>query len=72
MACDDMTAAEFCTTTLAECGDASPAPTQAQCVSLVKAMSGQGRTALQECTMESACDDCFNMATDGTLFVPEP
>lgn len=67
-ACDDDTAAAYCTTTLQACGDASAVPTQAECVSVVKALSGEGKTMLTSCTAEGDCGSCFDNARTGTLF----
>lgn len=68
-ACDDSTAATYCTTTLQACGDAGTVPSQADCVRVVKALSADGRTALTNCTVESAgdCGACFDALKTGGL-----
>jgi hypothetical protein len=66
-ACDDETAAEYCTTTLKNCDDAGKTPTQTECVAAVKARSGQGKTALTQCTQDTACEECFAQAVAGPL-----
>lgn len=70
-ACDDPTAAEFCTTTLAQCGgddagaDAGAgAITQDKCIAVAKALSGEGKTTLTTCITEgNDCGSCFATAS---------
>lgn len=69
-ACEDDTAAAYCTTLLAGCGDAAPVPSQADCIGVVSALSAAGKTSLSDCTAEGGCGGCFDSVAAGTLFVP--
>ena len=60
-ACDDPDAVTFCTAAVASCTDAGATITQADCETLVRGMSVQGRTDLQSCVDESLCSvACFD------------
>jgi len=59
-ACDDPTAATFCTTWLASCDDAGANPSQSECVTLVRATTAAARTQLTTCTTEgTGCGACL-------------
>jgi hypothetical protein len=77
-ACDDDTAAAFCTENLAQCGgggddagtDGGGASgiTQDKCVAVAKALSGEGRTSLSTCISEgNSCEGCFATASGQPL-----
>jgi hypothetical protein len=72
-ACADDTAAAYCTELLTSCVseggvDAGPAITQADCIAVVKALSGEGRASLTECVDNGTCQDCFDSIKTGSVF----